>query len=103
VSVSLTAADDTDEARQTVQDMIDDVLDKTGWTPTTTLPVAGAFQFEEYNLATRVIMRLTARRVEHATGQKVDVHHDTDYTDWDAVEAFAAGFAASAVPPTPAA
>jgi len=96
VSVSLTAADDTDEARTTVKDMIDDVLDKTGWTPTTTFPVAGAFQFEEYNLPTRVVMRLIARRVENHTGEKVDVHHDTDYTDWPAVEAFAKDFAATA-------
>lgn len=96
VSVSLTAADDSDEAITTVKDMIDDVLDKTGWTPTTTFPVAGAFQFEEYNLATRVIMRLIARKVEHAMDQKVDVHHDTDYTDWPAVEAFAKDFGATA-------
>lgn len=96
VSVSLTAADDTDEARQSVRAMIDDVLDKTGWTPTMTFPVAGAFQFEEYNLPTRVIMRLVARNVEKHIGRKVDVHHDTVYTDWPAVEAFAEAFAETA-------
>jgi menaquinone-dependent protoporphyrinogen oxidase len=94
VSVSLTAADDTDEARATCQELIDDVLDQTGWTPDETLAVAGALQFEKYNLPTRVLMRLIARRIEHQTGRDVDVHHDTDYTDWPAVERFAEAFAA---------
>jgi menaquinone-dependent protoporphyrinogen oxidase len=98
VSVSLTAADDTDEARATCREMIDDVLDETGWTPTETLAVAGALQFEEYNLPTRVLMRLIARRVERQTGREIDFHHDTDYTDWDAVERFAEAFAAALRP-----
>jgi menaquinone-dependent protoporphyrinogen oxidase len=90
-SVSLTAADDTDEARQTVRERIDDVLDATGWTPRLTIAFAGALQFEEYNLPTRVLMRLIARRHD----PHVDVHQDTDYTDWAAVDAFAASFAAA--------
>lgn len=95
VSVSLTAADDSDEARTTCRAMIDDVLDQTGWLPATTLAVAGAFQFEEYNLPTRVLMRLIARRVQHDTGRTVDVHHDTVYTDWEQLDRFAESFAAS--------
>jgi menaquinone-dependent protoporphyrinogen oxidase len=94
-SVSLTAADDTDEARETTRSMIDDVLDETGWVPRTTQAFAGALQFEEYNLPTRVLMRLIARRIEHQTGADVDVHEDTDYTDWAAVDRFAEAFAAS--------
>jgi menaquinone-dependent protoporphyrinogen oxidase len=93
-SVSLTAADDTDEARATTRGLIDDVLDASGWIPTTTVPFAGALQFLEYGLPTRVLMRLIARRIEHQTGTAVDVHEDTDYTDWDAVDAFARSFAA---------
>ena len=90
-SVSLTAADDTDEARETVRSMIDDVLDETGWVPRDTVAFAGALQFEEYNLPTRVLMRLIARRHD----PKADVHKDTDYTDWAAVDRFAEAFAAS--------
>jgi menaquinone-dependent protoporphyrinogen oxidase len=97
-SVSLTAADDTDEARETVRSMIDDVLDETGWIPTTTESFAGALQFKEYNLPTRVLMRLIARRIEHQTDTNIDVHEDTDYTDWDAVERFARDFAATVQP-----
>ncbi len=94
-SVSLTAADDADEARAAVRDAIDDVLDETGWIPRETIPLAGALQFEEYHLPTRVIMRLVARRIEHQTGTPVDVHQDTDYTDWAAVDRFAEAFAAT--------
>jgi menaquinone-dependent protoporphyrinogen oxidase len=94
-SVSLTAADDTDEARATTRELIDDVLDATGWLPRETVAFAGALQFKEYNLPTRVIMRLMARRIEHQTGAQVDVHEDTDYTDWAAVDHFARAFAAS--------
>jgi menaquinone-dependent protoporphyrinogen oxidase len=92
-SVSLTAADDTDEARASTRDMIDHVVGETGWTPTTTAAFAGAFQFREYNLPTRVLMHLIANRHE----DHVDVHQDIDYTDWAAVERFAAGFAAVAL------
>jgi menaquinone-dependent protoporphyrinogen oxidase len=94
-SVSLTAADDTDEARAATRELIADVLDATGWMPRDTAAFAGALQFEEYNLPTRVLMRLIARRIEHQTGANVDVHQDTDYTDWAAVDRFAEAFAAS--------
>jgi menaquinone-dependent protoporphyrinogen oxidase len=90
-SVSLTAADDTDEARAAVRDMIDDVLDATGWIPRECVAFAGALQFKEYNLPTRVVMRLIA----HQHDPHVDVHEDTDYTDWAAVERFAEAFAAT--------
>ncbi|WCB93390.1 Protoporphyrinogen IX dehydrogenase [menaquinone] [Baekduia alba] len=89
-SVSLTAADDTDEARASTGQLIDQVVEETGWTPTTTAAFAGAFQFVEYNLPTRVLMHLIAMRHE----DHVDVHEDIDYTDWAAVERFATGFAA---------
>lgn len=88
-SVSLAAADDTDEAREATREIIEDVPELTGWTPHTTTAIAGALQFSKYNLATRVLMRLIARRHEPAA----DLHHDTEYTDWDAVERFAHAFA----------
>ncbi|MCW2985636.1 MAG: protoporphyrinogen oxidase [Conexibacter sp.] len=94
-SVSLTAADDTDEARATTSALIADVADSTGWVPALTESFAGALQFREYGLPTRVIMRLMARRIEHQTGTAIDVHEDTDYTDWAAVDRFALGFAAT--------
>ncbi|MDX6702375.1 MAG: menaquinone-dependent protoporphyrinogen oxidase [Baekduia sp.] len=94
-SVSLTAADDTDEARTATSGLIDHVMDETGWAPTTTAAFAGAFQFQEYNLPTRVLMHLIAKRHE----EHVDVHQDIDYTDWAAVDRFATDFAAVALRP----
>jgi menaquinone-dependent protoporphyrinogen oxidase len=95
-SVSLTAADDTDEARETVQALIDDVLDASGWTPTVTTAFAGALQFHAYNVAERVLMRLIARR----HGEHADGHADVDYTDWSAVERFGQRFAATVMAPS---
>lgn len=90
VSVSLTAADDTDEARATTRRLIDELADETGWTPTTSIAVGGALQYREYDLPTRVLMRLIARQ-HHAP---TDVTRDVDFTDWPAVERFAQEFAA---------
>jgi menaquinone-dependent protoporphyrinogen oxidase len=89
-SVSLTAADDTDEARAATQECIDDFLDDTGWTPNRSVAVAGALQYREYDPFSRLLMRLKMRQGGHPT----DTSHDVDYTDWDAVDDFAREFAA---------
>jgi menaquinone-dependent protoporphyrinogen oxidase len=91
VSVSLTAADDTDEARSATRELIDELADETGWTPDVTLAVAGALQYREYDLPTRVLMRLIAR--QH--GILTDTARDIVFTDWPAVERFAADVAAT--------
>jgi len=93
-SVSLTAADDTDEARRATQDCIDEFLEDTGWTPTRSVPIAGALQYREYDVFTRTLMRLKMRHGGHPT----DVSHDYEYTDWDAVERLGREFAALAAP-----
>jgi menaquinone-dependent protoporphyrinogen oxidase len=89
-SVSLTAADDTDEAREATQRCIDDFLAETEWTPARSVAIAGALQYREYNVFTRTLVRLIMRRDGHPT----DTAHDYDYTDWDAVERFGREFAA---------
>jgi menaquinone-dependent protoporphyrinogen oxidase len=91
VSVSLTAAEDTDEARAVIQALIDDFAAETGWTPDQATSMAGALQYLEYDFFTRTLMRLLMRRGGHPT----DASHDYDYTDWDAVEHFARTFAAN--------
>jgi menaquinone-dependent protoporphyrinogen oxidase len=89
-SVSLTAAEDTAEAPATVQRVIDEFVESTGWTPTLTRSFAGALQYLEYGFATRQLMKFTSRRAGHPT----DSHRDYDFTDWDAVERFGAECAA---------
>jgi menaquinone-dependent protoporphyrinogen oxidase len=84
-SVSLSAAEDTDESREASRTYHDDFLAATGWTPGRWVGFAGALQYREYDLATRVLMRLLMRKGGHPTDASVDY----DYTDWSAVEAFA--------------
>src|SRR3954451_18040611 len=81
-SVSLSAAEDTDEARDATRRCIDGFCDETGWTPTRTEAVAGCLEYREYDVFTRQLMRLLMRRMGHPT----DASHDYDYTDWAAVD-----------------
>ena len=80
-SVSLTAADDTDEARAATRRYIDELVEATGWTPTRTVSFAGALQYREYDFFTRLLVKLMMHRGGHPT----DTGRDHDYTDWDAV------------------
>lgn len=88
LSVSLSAADEHEEGRADARECIDTLLDETGWSPDVALPIAGALEYREYDLPTRVLMRLIARRHHQPT----DVSRDVDYTDWEAVERFAEAF-----------
>ena len=83
-SVSLTASEDSDEARSATQKCIDDLIDETGWTPDRTTTIAGALQYTQYDFFTRTLMRLIMRR----EGHPADPHKDHEYTDWDAVARF---------------
>ena len=49
-SVSLAAADDTDEARAATRELIDELVEDTDWTPDVALAVAGALEYREYDL-----------------------------------------------------
>jgi menaquinone-dependent protoporphyrinogen oxidase len=89
-SVSLTAAEDTAEARDVTQRCIDEFLAETGWKPGRVERIAGALQYREYDVFTRTLMRLMMKRGGHPT----DASHDYDYTDWDAVERLGREFAA---------
>ncbi len=83
-SVCLTAADDTDEARETSQRYIDEALAKTRWEPRLTRTFAGALQYREYDLFTRLLVKLMMKRGGHPT----DTSRDHDFTDWDDVDRF---------------
>lgn len=84
-SVSLTAADDSEEARSATADHLAALADDAGMTPALSAAFAGALQYREYPLATRVLVRLIARH----RGLPTDTSVDVDFTDWDAVDAFA--------------
>ncbi len=81
ISVSLSAAEDTDEAKQATTRCIDDFKSETGWWPDRVEPVAGALQYREYDSFTRIFVRLLMRQGGHPT----DTSRDHDFTDWKAV------------------
>jgi menaquinone-dependent protoporphyrinogen oxidase len=83
-SVCLTAADDTEEARATSQRYIDELLEATAWSPRLARTFAGALQYREYDLFTRLLIKLMMKRGGHPT----DTSRDHDFTDWEAVDAF---------------
>lgn len=66
-SVSLSAAEDTDEAPAATQRCIDEFCAQTGWTPARTERIAGCLQYREYDFFTRQLMRLMMRRMGHPT------------------------------------
>lgn len=68
---------------------VDDFTRRTGWLPDDTAAFAGALRYREYNPLIRLMMRLV---VGHAGGD-TDTTRDYEYTDWSAVERFAARFA----------
>ncbi len=98
ISVSLTAAEDTDEAREATQRCIDDLQEETGWRPSRSEPVAGALQYREYDVFTRVLMRLKMRQ----GGHPADPSQDHEYTDWAALRQLAEEFAAQLTGPNSA-
>lgn len=86
--MSLPSASDDLEARPAAEDLLEEFLEETGWDPDGTLAVAGALRYSEYGPLKRVVMR----RIAGKAGGDTDVP-DYEYTDWVAVEAFAAEFA----------
>jgi menaquinone-dependent protoporphyrinogen oxidase len=62
--------------------------EKTGWTPDVSEVFAGALMYSEYNWVVRMVMKSIARR----EGGSTDTSHDTEYTDWAAVDRFAETF-----------
>ena len=89
-SVSLSAADDTDEARAAARKYVDDFVEETGWTPRRTASFAGALQYLEYDFFTRLLIKM----MMHKGGHPTDSSQDYDYTDWDAVRRFGGEVAA---------
>ena len=74
---------------------IDDFCSRTGWVPAHCTSFAGALRYREYNPFIRMLMRF----IVGMAGGNTDTSRDYEYTDWQAVERFAAGFAAQLGPP----
>ena len=86
ISVSLTAAGDDEDEWADLKEMVADLSSETGWWPVAVHHAAGALKFTEYDYFRKWIMR----RIARSKGEPTD--HDTEYTDWPALDAFLAGF-----------
>jgi menaquinone-dependent protoporphyrinogen oxidase len=74
-----------------VQPIIDAFLADTGWRPTGVKSWAGALKYSQYNWLMKRIMR----RIVRSKGGYEDMSRDYDFTDWNAVDAFARELAAA--------
>ena len=68
---------------------VDDLTHSTGWEPDRVGLFAGAVAYTQYDLPTRVFFRAFSA----LTTGDTDTSRDYEYTDWEAVERFAAEFA----------
>ena len=72
-----------------VRGMIDRFVADTGWRPEHVVPVAGALRYTRYNFLVRLVMK----RIARASGGSTDTSREHEYTDWKALDEFAAAFA----------
>ena len=71
------------------QRCVDKFKAQSDWEPHDTRIFGGALPYRRYNMALRLMMRFIVGRA----GGDTDTSRDYEYTDWDAVEGFARGFA----------
>lgn len=81
ISVSLAAAGHDAEDWRQLDHILSDLSEATGWTPTDTFQVAGAYLPSEYDIFTRLIMK----RIVSAKDPDADTSKDREYTDWKAL------------------
>ena len=79
-------------ARKGARGFVDALVERTGWRPDRVGLFAGAVPYTEYDSLTRWLFSAFSR----LTTGDTDTSRDYEYTDWDAVERFAADFAAFA-------
>lgn len=82
-SVSLSAAEE--ETRGDATRCVEELTEECDWAPDHVATFGGALQYREYDVFTRLLMRLIARH----HGASTDTSADVDLTDWDEVERFA--------------
>lgn len=87
--VSLAPLADADWVERAEAAFVDSLVDETGWQPDEVGSFAGAVTYSQYSLLTRGLFRL----ISLLTTGDTDTSRDYVYTDWDAVQAFATGFA----------
>ncbi len=87
-------------AADSVQHAIESFFAETGWRPAHVLPVAGAMLYTQYNFFIRFMIRWISRRAGVPVAETLV---DREYTDWAALDRFAAALVLSLREPPPAA
>jgi menaquinone-dependent protoporphyrinogen oxidase len=85
VSVCGVLAGSHGNGKSEAREYINEFCRQTGWQPGLTRSFAGAVRYTQYDLITRMIMKLISWRV----GRPTDTSRDWEFTDWDAVDRFA--------------
>lgn len=78
-----------DQAEAAIEAALAGFVAETGWRPDRVVPVAGALPYTRVGWLKRALLRFMAGR----TGMDTDTGRDHVYTDWAAIDAFAADFA----------
>jgi menaquinone-dependent protoporphyrinogen oxidase len=87
--VSLSSA--SEEKREEAAGYIEAFLTETGWHPDRIAQFSGALRFSEYGFLKRLMMKRIAKNL---LTEERESNGDIEFTDWDAVDAFAADVAA---------
>jgi menaquinone-dependent protoporphyrinogen oxidase len=93
-SVGLALVSKTSDGRAQTHQLVEKFVEQTAWKPRRVELIAGALPYSKYNFLIRFVMR----RIAAKEGGDTDTSRDYEYTDWKAVDAFAAEFISQAVP-----
>lgn len=83
ISVSLAAAGHDAEEWRSLEGILSDFTEATGWTPGQVAEVAGAYTPSRYDIFRRFAMR----RIITVKDPTADMDWDKEYTDWPALDA----------------
>jgi menaquinone-dependent protoporphyrinogen oxidase len=86
--VSLSSADEG--GREQAAGYVEEFVEQTGWHPDRIGLFGGALRYSEYGFLKRLMMKQLAKRAL----PDVDTSEDTEFTDWEEVDSFAADTAA---------
>lgn len=90
LSVCLAVLEKSEKTRDELRRIMQRFFTRTGWRPAVAEPVAGAVLYTRYGWLKRRMMK----RIVAKAGGGTDTTRDYEYTDWNALRAFARDFLA---------
>lgn len=91
VTSSLMSASPDEKDREKAEQFPVDLMSETGWTPGQIYNVSGSLNYPEYDVIKRWVMKRAAK----SGNFPVDTDTEYDFTDWEALRAFANEFLSS--------